>query len=63
MRTPWKGGRDHHHHPHHQRERGREGEREGEGGREGIDEMKLLVSKEEYQAVTLCINITHTPSK
>jgi hypothetical protein len=25
--------------------------------------MKLLVSKEEYQAVTLCINITHTPSK
>jgi hypothetical protein len=43
--------------------REREGEREGEGGREGIDEMKLLVSKEEYQAVTLCINITHTPSK
>jgi hypothetical protein len=25
--------------------------------------MKLLVSKEEYQAVTLCINIIHTPSK
>jgi len=65
MRTPWKGGRDHPHHPHHQRERegGREGGREKEGGREGIDGMKLLVSKEEYQAVTLCINIIHTPNK
>jgi hypothetical protein len=38
MRTPWKGGRDHHHHPHHQRERGREGEREGEGERGGESE-------------------------
>jgi hypothetical protein len=26
-------------------------------------EMELLVSKEEYQAVTLCINIIHTPNK